>query len=83
MGGTLHKGWVTWGKSRPFSEPQGINIGGQLERLLGMQEHRGLVVAHSENKGVKQVEWGQVVYVLSGFSFAVCIQKKCLNLVFI
>ena len=47
-----------------------------------MQEHRGLVVAHSENKGVKQVEWGQVVCVLSGFSFAMCIQNKCLNFVF-
>lgn len=45
-----------------------------------MQGHRGLVVGHSAKKGKKQVEWGQVVCVLSGFYFAVWMQNESLNL---
>ena len=45
-----------------------------------MQGPRGLVVGHSAKKGRKQVEWGQVICVLSGFYFAVWMQNESLNL---
>lgn len=41
VGGTLHKDWVTWGKSHPLSEPQGINMGDSLRGYWACRNTEG------------------------------------------